>query len=70
MGILNAKGVLLLFGDSDDIWLPNKLELQLSLFREDNVAIVYSYYEKISEDGKCAGRVIKCSKLHTYRSLI
>lgn len=70
MGILNAKGRFIAFLDSDDIWLSNKLELQLPLFIESNVAIVYSYYEKMSEDGKCSGRVIKSRKFHTYRSLL
>lgn len=34
-GILSAKGKLIAFLDSDDVWLPRKLTHQVNLFRED-----------------------------------
>ena len=48
IGIEHAQGRYIAFLDSDDIWLPTKLENQLRLFAGVDVAIVYSDYEKIS----------------------
>ena len=42
IGISIAKGNYVAFLDDDDIWLPNKLQLQMKLFSEDNVGLVYS----------------------------
>lgn len=70
LGIHAAQGRFIAFLDSDDIWLPNKLSIQLPLFAKDNVAIVYSDYQKINEKGKLIGRIIKSSATHTYKTLL
>ena len=41
-GIKNSNGEYLAFLDSDDEWLPQKLELQLIHFRDNNIACVSS----------------------------
>ena len=52
IGIENATGRYIAFLDSDDLWLPTKLEHQMALFeKEDKAAIVFSYYKVISEEG-------------------
>lgn len=43
---MSAQGRYIAFLDSDDVWLPNKLEEQLKLFEDADTAIVYSNYEK------------------------
>lgn len=70
IGIKAAKGRFIAFLDSDDVWMSNKLSIQLPLFVNDDVAIVYSYYEKIAEDGTRMGRVIKSASYHHYKSLL
>ena len=51
-GIVAARGELLAFLDSDDVWLPRKLELQLQLFdRDPDLGLVHSAVEDFDESG-------------------
>lgn len=69
-GIRNAKGQFIAFLDSDDLWLPYKLERQLSFFNSDNVAIVFSNYEKIDEEGNRENRVVVSPMRVTYHDML
>jgi glycosyltransferase involved in cell wall biosynthesis len=40
IGIMNAKGDFIAFNDSDDIWLPDKLEKEMNMFRK-GIGVVY-----------------------------
>jgi teichuronic acid biosynthesis glycosyltransferase TuaG len=40
--IANSSGELLAFLDSDDLWLPDKLEIQVQLILQKNVDLVFS----------------------------
>ena len=53
IGVETAKGELIAFIDSDDVWHPRKLELQYALIREKNIAFVSSRSWKIIS-GKAA----------------
>lgn len=71
LGIQNARGRYIAFLDSDDLWLPDKLERQLEIFAEnESAAVVFSYYEKMSEDGKRSGRVVTSPESVTYAKLL
>lgn len=69
IALKEAKGRFIAFLDADDIWLPSKLETQLPLFKEDNVAIVFSNHEKINEQGKRNNRIIKAPKIVDHKKL-
>lgn len=58
IGIENAKGKYIAFLDSDDIWLPDKLEYQVKYMSDNNYQFVYSDYEKIDENGERNNRII------------
>lgn len=49
VAIENAKGRFLAFLDSDDLWLSEKLERQLSFMREKNCAFSFHSYRHFSE---------------------
>lgn len=56
--IRRARGRYLAFLDSDDIWLPGKLETQLPAMREGRYAMSFGPYYLIDEDGKYTGHVV------------
>jgi len=50
-GINAATGQFVAFLDADDAWLPRKLELQLPLFADPEVGVVYSGMSFMDESG-------------------
>jgi glycosyltransferase involved in cell wall biosynthesis len=64
-GIENAKGEYIAFLDSDDKWLPSKIEEQLKVFKNSklNPGVIYSGIEYIDENGK----KIREERLPAYR---
>ena len=46
-----AQGDYIAFLDSDDVWLPNKLEKQLVLMQKDNIYLSYSAYYTVNNRG-------------------
>lgn len=64
--IEQAKGQFIAFLDSDDIWLPNKLQKQLKFMeRYSNCAISYTSYDCIDEnDQTLSGGVTAAKELN------
>lgn len=52
-----AQGHYIAFLDSDDRWLPHKLETQVTFMRDRDVAFSYAAYEKMNEQGEIFGTV-------------
>ncbi|MFL2567648.1 MAG: glycosyltransferase family 2 protein [Flavobacteriales bacterium] len=48
--IHKASGRYIAFLDSDDMWLPHKLELQVDFMKLNNYSFVFSSYQVISEN--------------------
>lgn len=46
-----ATGKWIAFLDSDDLWLPDKLEKQVRFMEENNYAFTYHEYTEMTEDG-------------------
>lgn len=68
-GIEFAQGRYIAFLDSDDLWSPNKLEIQLKFMQENNIAFSYSAYQKIDENGFAIG-VVGVPKQVSYNDLL
>lgn len=65
-----AAGRYLAFLDSDDLWLPAKLSTQLAFMRMQRVALSYTEFRRISEDGSRTGERVKVPTSLTYRQLL
>jgi len=51
-GIREARGEFIAFVDSDDLWLPEKLTLQMPLFADDEVGLVYCRAARVDAEGR------------------
>lgn len=70
-GIAIAKGRYIAICDSDDIWLPQKLERQVEFMKRYDAPISYTSYELINSDGIPLSQVIKVfPKPMTYRDYL
>src|SRR5262249_25481194 len=52
LGAAAGSGELIAFLDSDDLWLPRKLELQIAALRNSGAAWCYSQFEMIDANGR------------------
>lgn len=65
-----ASGRYIAFLDSDDLWLPEKLERQLAFMAEKNAAISYTLYRRFTENKDQPGKVITLPGSFSYRQLL
>lgn len=70
VGINKAKGKYIAFLDADDVWMPEKLELEIDFAEKNQYNLVYSFYEKMDWAGVRNDRVVKTKLKSTYRSLL
>lgn len=69
-GLEIACGRYIAFIDSDDIWMPNKLEKQIEFMNNNKVGFSFTEYELIDEEGKELNKIMKvCSKVD-YKFLL
>lgn len=67
-GIEAARGRFIAFLDSDDLWRPNKLEVQIKFMTDKKCALSYSQYQKFSSAGK--GKIVIPPETVTYSELL
>lgn len=65
-----ARGRYVAFLDSDDIWLPHKLERQLAFMEQVEASVSYTGYRRISEDGSRLGHQVSVPVKLDYRGLL
>ncbi|MCL4135656.1 UNVERIFIED_CONTAM: hypothetical protein GTU68_009286, partial [Idotea baltica] len=65
-GIEAASGNYIAFLDGDDLWKPNKLEIQIAFMKANNCDICFSSYEQIDETGKPLNKLIKALPKLSY----
>lgn len=69
-GIERARGRWLAFLDSDDMWLPTKLEHSLAHAQGNRAALVFTGYRRVNFDESVTGKYIGVPRTLTYRQLL
>ena len=67
--IKNAFGRFIAFCDSDDIWVPEKLDFQVKFMINNGLSFTYSSYQKFKNKSDFGG-IVKAPKKVTYESLL
>src|SRR5699024_5296816 len=58
------------FLDSDDLWLPEKLEKQIAFMLERDIAISFTEYARMREDGSLLKSNITAPETIDYKGLL
>lgn len=65
-----AKGELIAFLDSDDLWDEDKLVEQIAFINKGNYDLICSYCRVIKEDGKATNRILKTKNNASYKDML
>lgn len=69
LALRESKGRWIAFLDSDDVWVPEKLNLQLKFMKKNNYLFTYTEYEEIDEQGNLLHRKISGPNCVTKRKM-
>jgi teichuronic acid biosynthesis glycosyltransferase TuaG len=69
-GIESAQGDYIAFLDADDLWKPNKLEIQIAFMETNQCDVCFSSYEQIDEKGKPLNKLIQALPELTYQKYL
>ena len=64
-----AKGKWIAFLDSDDLWVPEKLEYQINFMKYNDYHFSYTNYEEIDEEGNSLNKLVTGPKKITKRGM-
>ncbi|MFD2628873.1 glycosyltransferase family 2 protein [Oceanobacillus kapialis] len=65
-----AKGKYIAFLDSDDLWMPEKLEHQVAFMQEKDIAFSFTKYVWMREDGTLTNATSKAPEKVNYNQLM
>lgn len=68
--LAQARGRFIAFLDSDDLWLPQKLERQVEFMKSKDAAVSYTSFRRIDETGRRVGRLVPVPPRIAYRQLL
>ena len=65
-----ARGRFVAFLDSDDLWLPAKLERQVAFAGEHRSPLSFTAFRRINESGSITGRLVQVPSSLSYGQLL
>lgn len=65
-----SKGRFVTYLDSDDLWMPDKLEKQVAFMLKKQAAFCFTGYEFALDSGKGTGKVVEVPKELTYKEAL
>lgn len=68
--IRQAEGRFIAFLDADDLWEPTKLEEQVKFMLENDIALSYTSYSTVDEQGHNLGRLVQCPSKVSYHKML
>ena len=68
ISIQQAKGRFIAFCDSDDCWMPDKVEKQVAFMKERDCCLSYTTYLQRNPEGRIMG-IVRCPASLTFRQL-
>ncbi len=69
-GLAEARGRYIAYLDADDLWVPEKLEKELSFMQEKQAAFAFTGYEFADENGEGTGKVVRVPGTLSYREAL
>ena len=69
-GIRNAKGRFIAFVDSDDVWKPEKLEIQIKYMLKENLGFTFTSYRYMKENGELTNKIARAPSKINYNGLL
>lgn len=69
-GIEAAQGDYIAFLDGDDIWKPHKLEVQLDFMQKHDLAVCYSSYDLMDEQGNSLKKTVRSLPILSYTKFL
>lgn len=70
MAIKEAKGKYVAFLDSDDLWLPDKLEKQVGFMERKDLAFSFTAYRVMNQQGMDTGKIVRIPSSIDYKGLL
>lgn len=69
-GLVEAKGRYITYLDSDDVWMPEKLEHQLAFATKKQAAFCFTGYEFADEQALGTGKIVKVPETLSYKEAL
>lgn len=66
----NSRGRYIAYLDSDDVWLPAKLETQLDHLKKHGATFSFTSYELVDEQSRLLGRQVTAPQALSYDDLL